>query len=67
MLKSPYFALFQPYMIYGIEAWHETFKNATDRALVVQKRAVRAVNGLIYTDHTSQYFKSMALLRVNEQ
>ena len=48
ILNTLYQSLFQPYLTYAIEAWFGAFKNVTDKAVVLQTKALRAVNGLSY-------------------
>ena len=66
VLKIIYFSLVQPYIYYGIEAWFASHKNVTDKMVVMQKKACRAINNLSYTGHTSIYFKSMNILKIED-
>ena len=38
ILKTLYTSLVHPYLSYGIEAWHGTFKNNTSIIFVLQKK-----------------------------
>ena len=67
ILKLLYQTMVHPYISYGIEAWYATYKNATHKLLITQKRAIRAINNLSFNDHTSEYFKSNCILKINDQ
>ena len=63
-LRLLYNTLFQPYLIYGIEAWCSAPKYLTDKIFVLQKKSIRAINSLPYNEHTNYYFKSMKVLKL---
>ena len=65
-LKSLYHTMFLPRISYGIEAWFGASKTASDRIVVLQKRAIRAIYKLPYNAHTNAYFKSAGILKVND-
>ena len=67
VLKIIYSTLIHPYLIYGIEAWHSTFKNHTNKIFTLQKKAIRAMNNLDYNEHTNNYFKSNRILKLEDQ
>ena len=67
ILKIIYSSLIHPYLIYGAEAWHGTFKNLTNKIFILQKKAIRAINELDYNDHTNDYFKTNKILKLNDQ
>ena len=67
ILKIIYQSIFQPYLNYGIEAWHATVKNHTNKIFILQKKAIRAINNLDYNEHTNEYFKSNHLLKLDNQ
>ena len=67
VLKRLLLSLIQPYYTYGIEAWYGTSKNLTDKIFILQKKSIRAVNCLPYNAHTNDYFKSMQILKLEDQ
>ena len=67
VLKLIYSTLVHPYLIYGLEAWFGTFKNNTNKIFILQKKAIRAINGLNYNEHTNDYFKLMNILKIEDQ
>ena len=67
VLKTIYLSLIQPYLTYGIVAWHGTTMNLTNILFTLQKKAIRAVNFLPYNTHTNDYFKNMKILKLNDQ
>ena len=67
-LKTLYYtSLIHPYLSYGIEAWHGTYKNNTSKIFVLQKKAIRAINNLAYNEHTNAYFKCNKILKLFDQ
>ena len=68
ILKTLYTSLIHPYLSYGIEAWHGTYQNNTSKILVLQKKAIRAINNLAYNEHTNAYFKCInKILKLSDQ
>lgn len=67
ILKNLYFTLVHPYLSYAIEAWHSAYNNVTKKIFVLQKKAIRAVNNLEYNSHTNDFFKSMNILKLEDQ
>ena len=59
-----YHTLFQPYLIYAIEAWCSAPKYLTDKIFILQKKSIRAINSLPYNEHTNSFFKSMNILKL---
>ena len=66
ILKLLYHTLVLPYFNYAIETWFAAPAYVSDRALVAQKRAIRAVYKLPFNDHTNQYFKNEKILKIGE-
>ena len=67
ILKTLYASLIHPYLSYGIEAWHGTYKNNTSKIFVLQKKAIRTINNLAYNEHTNAYFKCNKTLKLSDQ
>ena len=66
ILRTLYHCLVLPYISYGIEAWFAASQTTTERVSILQKKTIRAINCLPYNAHTSNYFKSMNLLKVHD-
>ena len=67
ILCSLYYSLVHPYIIYALIAWYNSPKYNRNKIIILQKRAVRAVNSLYYNDHTAPYFKHLKLLPLDFQ
>ena len=67
ILKTLYTSLIHPCLSYGIEAWHGTYQNNTDKIFVLQKKAIHAINNLAYNEHTNAYFKCNKILKLSDQ
>lgn len=66
ILRTLYHCLVLPYISYGIEVWLAASRTTTERVSILQKKTIRAINCLPYNAHTSNYFKSMNLLKVHD-
>ena len=66
ILKSLYFTLFHPYILYAIEIWHGASQTQIQSVQILQKKAIRAINLLPYNCHTESYFKAAHILRVDD-
>ena len=67
ILKTLHTSLIHPYLLYGIEAWDGTCQNNTSRIIVLQKKAIRAINNLAYNEHTNAYFECNKILTLSDQ
>ena len=67
ILKIVYTSFIHPYLSYGIEAWHGTFKNWTQKIFILQKKAIRALNKLEYNHHTNEYYKLNNIIKLEDQ
>ena len=65
-LKILYHTLVAPHISYGIESWYGAPQCASNRIIVLQKKAIRAIHSLPYNCHTKDYFKSAHILNVAE-
>ena len=53
VMKCIYRSFIVPYLEYGIEIWGGAYKNATEKAFVAQKKAIRSTFNLPYNEHTT--------------
>ena len=51
IIKTLYYSLINPFLLYGIEVWHGTYANITNKIFIFQKKACRAIHNL----HAFQY------------
>ena len=65
-LKSVYYALFYPFLTYGITVWGATHKNFLHPVSVCQKKAVRAMTFNDPLAHTSPIFSELQLLKLED-
>ena len=56
-LKTLYFALIHPHILYGILAWGNATPSVLHKTVVLQKRAIRTINKSTYNSHTEPLFK----------
>ena len=62
VLKRLYYSFAHPHLLYGIELWFATPTYLSNKLKILQRKAVRCVNGLEYYAHTEAAFCSMKLL-----
>ena len=62
ILLSLYYSLFQSHLGYGLVAWGPSIYAKT--LFLIQKRAIRALSGLGYSDSTADSFKKFKILSV---
>lgn len=66
VLDSLYNTLIGSYLNYGILAWGGSSINKLNRILLLQKRALRAINFADFRSHTSPYFTKHKTLKVKD-
>ena len=64
ILKIVYYSFIYPYLTYGIIFWGNAAKIHVNKIILLQKKAVRIINGSNYLDHTNPIFKSCSLLKL---
>ena len=52
IIKTLYYSLINPYLPCGVEVWHGTYANITNKILILQKKAFRAIYNLPFNTHT---------------
>ena len=65
-LKSVYYALFYPFLTYGITLWGATHEKFLHPVFVCQKKAVRAMTFNDPLAHTSPIFSELQLLKLED-
>ena len=65
-MKQLYLSFVLPYFQYGLENWYSTYSNVTQKAIVLQKRAIRAVYGVPYYEHTNDLFENLQVLKLED-
>ncbi len=65
-LKTLYYSLIHPYLIYGIRLWGNTLQKYIKTLEVSQKRAIRAITGAKYNEPSSPLYKRLNILRISD-
>ena len=65
-LKSVYYALFYPFLTYGITVWGATHEKFLHPVSVCQKKAIRAMTFNDPLAHTSPIFSELQLLKLED-
>ena len=66
ILLTLYNTLLLPYFNYGIIFWHNSPNETVNRVVIAQKKAVRAICHLGFNAHTSEHFKDLNILKIND-
>ena len=64
VLRSLYMTLFQPYLIYCIEAWGCCSPSILQPLIILQKKVIRVISGASFYDHTNELFKNLNILKI---
>ena len=51
IMKTLYYSLINPFLLYLIEVWHGTYANITNKIFILQKKAFRAIHNLPFNSH----------------
>ena len=62
-LLSLYYALIHPYLIYAALAWGSTYEVHLKPIIILQKKAIRAINKVHFLAHTTPLFFSNRILK----
>ena len=54
IIKTLYYSLINPFLLHGIEVWHGTYTNITNKILILQKKACRGILNLHFNIHTTK-------------
>lgn len=65
-LRTLYFALIHPHLMYGIIAWGNAKQTHIKRTQILQKRALRYITQSQYNDHTDPLFKTTKILKLSD-
>ena len=65
-LKHLYHSLFNSHLVYGYILWRTATDVQLNRVRTLQKRAIRTIDFSRYNDHTSQHFRDLKILKLND-
>ena len=66
IIKILYYSLINEFIVYGIEVWHGTCANITNKKFILQKKACWVVHNLPFNTHTTEYFKNATFLKLTD-
>ena len=63
ILRSLYYSLIYPYLIYGVVAWGNTYETTVNPLFILQKRAVRLITFSNFIEHSNPLFIRLNILK----
>ena len=64
--KTLYYSLINAFLLYGIEVWHGTYGQITNKIFILQEKACMAIHNLPFNTHTTEYFKNANILKLTD-
>ena len=64
ILKTMYYTLIYPFLIYGIIVWGNTYQTTLNSLYILQKQAVRIITFANFDDHSSPIFKGLNFIKL---
>ena len=64
-LRTLYYALIHPHLIYGLLAWGNANLNLLHKTDILQKRALRTIHNKKYNSHTEPLYKHSGILKIS--
>ena len=65
-LRSLYYTLIHPYLLYGITIWRNTYKTHLKRIKSLQNKAVKIIARGQYLDDSTAYYKQLNILKIED-
>ena len=62
ILKSLYYTLIYPFLIYGLIAWGNTYNTTLQPIYILQKKAVRVITFSSFDHHSNPLFKLLDII-----
>ena len=62
ILKSLYYTLIYPFLIYGLIAWGNTYNTTLQSIYILQKKAVRVITFSSFDHHSNPLFKLLDII-----
>ena len=62
ILKSLYYTVIYPFLIYGLIAWGNTYNTTLQPIYILQKKAVRVITFSSFDHHSNPLFKLLAII-----
>ena len=66
IIKTLYYSLVNIFLQYGIEVWHDTYANITNKIFILQKKACLAIHNFPFNTHKTEYFKNAKFLKLTD-
>ena len=65
-LRTLYYSMIHPHLLYGIVIWGSTFKTYLGKLSVLQNKALRIVAGGNWSDNATQCYAKLNVLKLND-
>ena len=63
-LRSLYYSLVHPYLIYCVSVWASTYQSNLSRIIILQKKIIRTKYKVSFDSHTSVLFKEQKIFKI---
>ena len=65
-LRTLYFSLVYPYLIYCITVWGSTYQTNLKGVITLQKKVIKNISNLPFNAHTDNLFRDHQILKFND-
>ena len=65
-LRTLYFSLVYPYLIYCITVWGSTYQTNLKRLITLQKKVIKIISNVPFDAHTDNLFRDHQILKFND-
>ena len=66
LLRTLYYSMIHPYLTYGIILWGATYQCQMSKLQIMQKKAVRCIDGAKYNAHSEPIFKKHSIVKLDD-
>ena len=65
-LRTLYYSMIHPYLLYGIVIWGSTFKTYLGKLSILQNKVLKIIAGGNWLDNATQYYAKLNVLKLDD-
>ena len=65
-MRSLYYSLVYPYLIYCVSVWGSTYQSNLNRIIILQKKIISVISKKSFDSHTGVLFKEQEILKFSD-